>query len=87
LELIVHRKLSFHVAKNIYAKIESFSMFSDILRKFQTDMDSNLATADARGENKKAFEVARNALRKKMTVEDIIDLTGLTREEIEGLSG
>ncbi|MCL2814337.1 MAG: Rpn family recombination-promoting nuclease/putative transposase [Oscillospiraceae bacterium] len=64
-------------------------------RKFQTDMDSNLATAEARGEakgeargeNKKAFEVARNALRKKMTVEDIIDLTGLTREEIEGLSG
>ena len=29
------------------------------------------------------FEIARNALRKKMSIEDIIDITGLTREEVE----
>jgi predicted transposase/invertase (TIGR01784 family) len=31
------------------------------------------------------FELARNALRKQMSVEDIADITGLTRAEIENL--
>jgi len=33
------------------------------------------------------LDVARNALRKKISVEDIMDITGLTREEVEGLRG
>jgi len=32
---------------------------------------------------KSQFEIARNALRKKMSIEDITDITGLTREEVE----
>ena len=33
-----------------------------------------------------ALEIAKNALRKKMTVDDIMDITGLTREEVENLN-
>jgi hypothetical protein len=32
------------------------------------------------------FEIARNALRKKMPIGDIVDITGLTRTEVEGLN-
>ena len=31
------------------------------------------------------YEIARNALQKKMPIDDIVDITGLTHEEIEGL--
>ncbi len=32
-----------------------------------------------------SLEIAKNALRKKIPIDDIIDITGLTREEIESL--
>jgi predicted transposase/invertase (TIGR01784 family) len=31
-------------------------------------------------------EIARNALRKKMSIDDVIDITGLTREEVESIN-
>ncbi len=58
-------------------------------RKFQTDLQSDLATAEDNGERKgrmaEKVEIARNALRKKMSVDDIVDITGLTYEEVENL--
>ena len=30
-------------------------------------------------------EIARNALRKNIAIEDIVEITGLTREEVESL--
>ena len=36
-------------------------------------------------EHKRTIEIARNALKKKMAIDDIVDITGLTREEIGGL--
>ena len=58
-------------------------------RKFQTDMQSNLATAEdrgeRRGERKSRIEIARNALQMKMSVADIAKLTGLSHDEIESL--
>jgi predicted transposase/invertase (TIGR01784 family) len=54
-------------------------------RKFETDMISNILTAEARGENKKAFEVAKKLLARNRPIEEIIEDTGLTREEIENL--
>ena len=58
-------------------------------RMYQSDMDSNIATAEARGEARgeksKAIAIARNALRKNMSVEDIVDITGLTAEEVNDL--
>ena len=32
------------------------------------------------------METARNALRKRIPIEDIMDITGLTREEVEQLA-
>ena len=63
-------------------------------RKFQTDLQSDLATAEDRGkkigisigEKNRSIEIARNALQMNMAVEDIVKLTGLTSEEIQGLS-
>ena len=57
-------------------------------RMYQTDMQSNIATAEDNGEKAKSLEVARNALRMNTTmpVTDIVRLTGLTCEEVEKLS-
>jgi predicted transposase/invertase (TIGR01784 family) len=67
-------------------------------RMFQTDMASNIATAEDRGEKRgekkgraegelaKALAIARNMIRRKRPIEEIIEDTGLTREEIENLS-
>lgn len=41
----------------------------------------------AEGEKAKALDIALKALNKNMSVNDIIDLTGLTQEEIENLRG
>lgn len=62
-------------------------------RMYQTDLQSNLATAEDRGERRGRvkgraegmIEVARNALRMGMPVEDIIRLTGLTQEDVENI--
>jgi len=61
------------------------------------DHASDIATAEDRGREEgwregrqlgakeRNFEIALNALRKKMSIGDIIDITGLIRAEIEGL--
>ena len=58
-------------------------------RKFQTDLQSDFATAEDRGRNIRKqegrLEVARNVLRMGMSIDDIVKLTGLTHEEIQGL--
>ena len=66
-------------------------------RMYQTDMQSNLATAEDRGEQrgiqigrqeglqKKAFDIARNMLKRNRPIDEIIEDTGLTREEVENL--
>ena len=53
--------------------------------KARHDEAQALWNAEQKGEKAKALEIARNALRKKISVNDIMDITGLTREEIEGL--
>jgi predicted transposase/invertase (TIGR01784 family) len=66
-------------------------------RMFQSDLNSNLATAEARGEargetrgeargkTEKALDVAKNALKMNLPIDDIAKLTGLATKEIEGL--
>ena len=62
-------------------------------RMYQTDLQSDLATAEDRGrvagkqEGKleRNIEIAQNALQMGLTVEDIVRLTSLTREEVENL--
>jgi predicted transposase/invertase (TIGR01784 family) len=63
-------------------------------KKFQTDLQSNLATAEdrgraegrAEGEFVKALAVARNLLGMNIPLDQIVIATGLTREEVENLS-
>ena len=54
-------------------------------------MQSNLATAEdngrAEGRMAEKIEIARSALRKKLSIEDVADITGLSREEVEQLAG
>jgi predicted transposase/invertase (TIGR01784 family) len=50
-------------------------------RKFQMDMEHSLIIA----QDEALMKVARNALQIGMSIDTIITLTGLTREEIEGL--
>ena len=54
-------------------------------RMYQTDLQSNLATAEDRGERKGRIAVARNALQMRMPIADIAKLTGLTCEEVKNL--
>ena len=49
--------------------------------KFAVDLQSKMVDAS----NDRALTIARNALRKNMSVEDISDITGLTHDEVEGL--
>lgn len=62
-------------------------------RMYQTDLRSNLATAEDRGVQRgraegrveRNIEIARQALQMKMSAADIAKLTGLTYEEVERL--
>ena len=44
------------------------------------------ADAKRRGEKRKALAIAQNALQMGMIIDDIVRLTGLSREEVENLS-
>jgi predicted transposase/invertase (TIGR01784 family) len=54
-------------------------------RMYQSDLDSNIATAEYRGEQNKAVTIAGNMLKRNRPIEEIIEDTGLTREEVENL--
>jgi predicted transposase/invertase (TIGR01784 family) len=54
-------------------------------RMYQTDRESDIATAEDRGEQKKALIIARNLLSIGDPVDKIVKVTGLTPEEIENL--
>ena len=46
---------------------------------------SALGNARRKAEKAKAIEIAKNALKMKLPIDDIIKLTGLAREEVEAL--
>ena len=54
-------------------------------RMYQSDMDSNIATAEDRGKAERNVEIARNMLLDGEPVEKIIKYTGLTADEVEDL--
>ena len=54
-------------------------------KKAQMDYASDIATAEDRGEKRKAFAIAREMLLDGEPVEKIMRYTGLTREEVEDL--
>ena len=54
-------------------------------RMFETDVTSNLLTAEARGEAKKAVEVAKKLKAVGVDISIIVNSTGLTADEIQRL--
>lgn len=54
-------------------------------RKFQTDLQSDLATAEDNGERRGRIEVARNLLKMGLPSDQIAEATSLTHAEIETL--
>ena len=52
-------------------------------RMYQTDLQSNLATARDRGRKEKSFEIARNLMQMGFSLEQISEATGLSPEEVK----
>jgi predicted transposase/invertase (TIGR01784 family) len=80
-------KLRERVFEKLFETAEIASFTPDQVRsyedslKYYRDMKNSLDTA----KDEKAMEIAKNALREGLTIELIQKLTGLTREQIEGL--
>ena len=55
-------------------------------RMYQTDMQSNIATAEDRGRTERNIEIARNMIAAREPVEKIIKYTNLTLEDMEILT-
>ena len=51
-------------------------------RMYQTDMQSNYATVLDRGRKERRIEIARRLLKRDRPIDEIMEDTGLTREEI-----
>jgi predicted transposase/invertase (TIGR01784 family) len=55
-------------------------------RMYQTDLQSDMATAEDNGELRGRLAVARNLMKRNRPIDEIIEDTGLTREEVEKLT-
>ena len=55
-------------------------------RMYQSDLESNMATAEERGRRAGRTEIAKNLLKRNRLIEEIVEDTGLTRKEIEELA-
>lgn len=55
-------------------------------RKFETDYQSDMATSWDNGAKSTALSIARKMLNLKMPIDNIVDITGLTRDEVERLT-
>ena len=71
-------------AINAYREVTVSPEFRELVRmQEKARLDERQALHHAR--KGRDFEIARNALQKKMSVDDIMEITGLTRIEVEGL--
>ena len=53
--------------------------------KQKWDYDNSIDFAEQKGEEKKAAEIARRMLEKEMSITDIVEITGLTEEQVKNL--
>ena len=67
-----------------YRQVTATDEFKEIER-MRSDARHNEASALRNARNKRSIEIARKALEMSMTIDDITQLTGLTREQVEGL--
>ena len=54
-------------------------------RMFETDMTSNILTAEERGENRAKLEIAHKMKRANKSIAEIMEFTGFTIDKIEKL--
>ena len=54
-------------------------------RMYQSDLESNIATAEGRGEQRKAIVIAKNMIADGEPIEKIMRYTGLAHKELENL--
>ena len=86
---IIESKEALSVASELLMSISQDERERAIFRSrriYQSDLESNMLTAKREGRAEGVITIAQKALRKKMSIDDIIDITGLTRKEIEKLS-
>ncbi len=69
------------IAKFTPAQVQSYE---DSL-KYYRDLKNSLDTAKEEGREEIAFEIARKALKKGYSIDELMELTGLTKEQIEAI--
>ena len=85
---IIQSKEALQMAGNLLMSISQDERERAVFRSrrmFQTDKESDIATAEDRGAKRKAWAIARSMIADGEPPDKIIRYTGLTREEIEGL--
>ena len=89
---IIESEEVLQVAGNLLMSISQNEQERAIFRsrkKFQTDMQSNLATAEDNGERRgraeRSVEIARKLLKRNRPIEEIAEDTGLSCEDVEKL--
>ena len=66
-------------------QVRSYEESLNVLRDIKNSMDTAKEEGEIEGRNKEKYTIAKKALKKGMSVDDIIDLTGLSKQEIENL--
>lgn len=72
-------------------KMEFLANDKEVLRLYhlremaQIDYNSGMKKAKDEGRTERSIEIARNALKMNMSVDDIMKLTGLSRQQIEDI--
>ena len=64
---------------------EAVRRLAELREKWEMDRISDLSYAEKKGRKEKAEEIAKKLLKKKVEINEIIEITGLTKEEIEKL--
>ena len=71
-------------AISAYRHVSATDEFKEIER-LRSRARHNEAAALRNARTDERFVIARNALKKDMSVDDVVDITGLTRAEVENL--
>lgn len=89
---VIESKEALQMAGNLLMSISQDERERAVFRSrrmYQTDMESNIATAEDRGRKEgaldKALAIAKNLLSRNMPIDQIVEITGLTLEELESL--
>lgn len=64
---------------------EEVRRIAELREKWAIDRAFDIKSAKAEGENKKALEIAKRMLKKNKSLKEIVEITGLTKEEVEKL--